>query len=230
MRGTGAGEPDLPALLRGHAGGLVDEAVVLGAEARLPCRLVAVRAPQEVADRRRQKARETAARKGRGVPTAAYLALMGWPLFVTNRGAAELTWKAVVVLYRARWQVELLFEVWESHDRLDKHRKGATALEVLAVFYAKLLGALLRHWLLVATAWRVADRSLAKAARALAEAVKEILLSLDDPASAHAALLRLCDVIEKLGGTAKRKKHPATPNSWPTRISSTGLTVKASGK
>lgn len=206
---SGTGTPlNLLAHLRRQPTGLLDQIILLGAAARLCCRLVAVRVPQEAANRRRQQAREKAAKKGRQ-PTAEYLELLGWSLFVTNCGGDELTWKAVVVLYRARWQIELLFKLWKSHNRLAKHREGASALEVLAVFYAKLLGVLLQHWILVATAWQMAGRSLTKAARALAEVVKEILLALGDSAALEAALRRLRDVIEKFGGTTNRKKHPS---------------------
>jgi hypothetical protein len=188
--------------------GLLDRMILLGAAARLCCRLVAIRTPEEAANRRRQQAREKAAKKGRA-PSQEYLELLGWSLFVTNCSEEELTWKAVVVLYRARWQIELLFKLWKSHNRLAKHREGAEALEVLAVFYAKLLGVLLQHWILVATAWQVAGRSLTRAAHALAEVVKEILLALSDSAALEAALLRLREVIEKLGGTTNRKKEPS---------------------
>jgi Transposase DDE domain len=203
------GQPlNLLAHLRQQPTGLLDQVILLGAAARLCCRLVGVRAPQEVADRRRQQAREKAAKKGRQ-PTAEYLELLGWSLFVTNGDALDLPWKAVVVLYRTRWQIELLFKLWKSHNRLARHRQGAAALEVLALFYAKLLGVLLQHWMLLATAWRMAGRSLTKAARALAEVVKEILLALGDSAALEAALLRLRDVIEKLGGTTDRQKEPS---------------------
>jgi len=205
----GNGVPlDLMAHLRRQPTGLVDQVIRLGAVARLCCRLVAIRVPEEVANRRRQQARDKAAKKGRR-PTAEYLELLGWSLFVTNCGAEELTWKAVVVLYRARWQIELLFRLWKSHNRLARHRAGATALEVLAVFYAKLLGILLQHWILVATAWPRERRSLPKAARALAEMVKEILLGLQDNAALEASLHRLRDLVEKLGGTTDRTKEPS---------------------
>ncbi|MGL4552427.1 MAG: transposase [Gemmataceae bacterium] len=200
---------DLRVYLRGQSGGLVDREVLVGAAAKLPCRLVAVRVPQEVANRRRQQAREKAAKKGRGAPTEEFLELLGWSLFVTDCAEQELTWKAVVVLYRARWQVELLFKLWKSHNRLARRREGAGALEVLAVFYAKLLGVVLQHWILVGTAWQAGKRSLTRAAHALAEAVKEILLALSDAAGLEAALLRLRDVVEKLGGTTDRKKEPS---------------------
>jgi hypothetical protein len=199
---------DLVSYLRKQPTGLVDQVILLGATLRLCCRLIAIRVPQEVANRRRQQAREKAAKKGRQ-PTAEYLELLGWSLFVTNCGAEELTWKGVVVLYRTRWQIELLFRLWKSHNKLAKQRAGATALEVLAMFYAKLLGVLLQHWILVATAWPRERRSLPKAARALAEMVKEILLVLTDNAALQAALYRLRHLVERLGGTTDRNKEPS---------------------
>lgn len=51
--------------LRQQTTGLVDEEILLGASTRLRCRLVAIRVPEEVANRRRQQAREKAAKKGR---------------------------------------------------------------------------------------------------------------------------------------------------------------------
>lgn len=204
-----SGQPlDLCVYLRRQSEGLVDRPILLGASAKLRCRLVAVRVPQEVANRRRQQAREKAAKKGR-TPTADYLELLGWSLFVTNCSEGELTWQAVVVLYRARWQMELLFKLWKSHNGLAKHRNGARAWEVLAMFYAKLLGVLLQHWILVATAWQLPGRSLMRAARALVEVVKQVLLALRDEAALETALRRLREVIEKLGGTTQRKKHPS---------------------
>jgi hypothetical protein len=203
------GKPlDLLNHLRQQTTGLVDEEILLGKSTRLRCRLVGIRIPDEVANRRRQKAREKAAKKGRA-PTEEYLELLGWSLFVTNCSEEELTWKAVVVLYRARWQIELLFRLWKSHNQLAKHRVKATALEVLAVIYAKLLAILLQHWILVATAWTNARRSLLKAARALADMIKEILLALRDTAALEQGLLRLRDLIEKLGGISDRIKQPS---------------------
>src|SRR5208337_2573706 len=99
---------------------------------RQPCRLIALRVPQEVADRRRQKAYVKAQKHGR-VPSREYLEWQDWTIFVTNCEPELLTWEAVVVLYRARWQIELMFKLWKSHNRLATHRAGAAAEEQLAV-------------------------------------------------------------------------------------------------
>ena len=95
----------------------IDVSVLLGVSHRLPCRLIALRVPQEVADRRRQKAYVKAQKHGR-VPLREYLEWQDWTIFVTNCEPELLTWEAVVVLYRARWQIELMFKLWKSHNRL----------------------------------------------------------------------------------------------------------------
>lgn len=194
--------------LRKQPTGLVDREVLLGVSERLRCRLIAIRVPEEIANRRRQEAREKAKKKGR-TPSAEYLELLGWSLFITNNSEEDLTWKAVVVLYRARWQIELLFKLWKSHNHLARSRAGAPALEVLAVFYAKLLGVVLQNWLLVASAGANESNSMLKAALALREMVKALLLNLESRARMEEELHKLREVIENLGGTTNRKKDPS---------------------
>ncbi len=123
---------DLVADRRRQSASLVNLPIQLGASPRLRCRLLAVRVPEEIAYRRRQQAWQKARDRGREA-SAAYLELLGWTVFVTTSSAAELSWQAVVVLYRARWPIELLFKLWKSHNGLAKLRSGATAWEVLAL-------------------------------------------------------------------------------------------------
>ncbi len=61
----------------------LDIDVCLGAKQRLPCRLIVLRVPQEVADQRRRKAIKNAKRKGRTLGKVT-LALMDWAIFVSN--------------------------------------------------------------------------------------------------------------------------------------------------
>ena len=199
---------DLVPFFRGQTASLVDQMILLGATVRLCCRLIAIRVPDEVANRRRQQARDKAKKRGRE-PSAEYLELLGWSLFVTNCKEEELTWKAVVVLYRARWQIELLFKLWKSHNQLHRGREGASALEFLAVFHAKLLGVVLQHWILVATTWHIAARSLMKAAKLLADEIKEMMQALGDLDRLEELLRRLRRLIENQGKTTNRNKNPS---------------------
>lgn len=124
----------------------VDMSVLLGAKQHLPCRLVAVRCPQEVADRRRQKAIENAKRKGR-TPSEEYLALLDWTIFVTNVPSDMLSVEQVLLLYRVRWQIELVFKLWKSYCGLGRIA-GVRRERVLTELYAKMIGIVLTHFII----------------------------------------------------------------------------------
>jgi hypothetical protein len=202
------GQPlDLLAFLRAQPAGLVDVPIQLGASQQLSCRLIAVRVPEEIANRRRQEARRKARDHGRE-PSEEYLQLLGWSLFVTNCPAAQLSWKAVVVLYRARWQIEVLFKVWKSYHGLARLPE-APPLAQLTYFYAKLLGVLLQHWLLLATAWQQRQRSLLRAAKLLQEEWKNLLRLLDDTLRLTGVIVHLQHLLQRLAQVTARRKHPS---------------------
>jgi hypothetical protein len=206
------GQPlELRDYLRQHAGaGPLDVPILLGSAERLPCRLLALRVPQEVADRRRQKAYERAQKHGRA-PSPEQLAWCDWTLLVTNCPAELLTWKEVVVLYRARWQIELLFKLWKSHNHLAAARAEWRAVERMAVFWAKLIGVVVQHWLLLASTWSNPRRSHWKAARVIRGWIVSLTGVLDD-------LDRLVRVLEELtatiGAVAKQKLQRKCPSSF----------------
>lgn len=207
---TSDGEPlDLRQYLRAHGrSGLLDIAIRLGAAERLPCRLIAVRVPQEKASRRRQKAVEKAQKHGR-VPSQDYLEMQDWNVFVTNCEADQLTWKEVIILYRARWQVELLFKLWKSHNGLALHKPGASAEQQLAVIYAKLIAIIVQHWILISTSWGNIDRSLMKAADVLQDWITSIVDVLEDRVRLTSVLKKAMTVIEAVARIRKRSAHPS---------------------
>ena len=189
--------------------GPIDVSVLLGVSHRLPCRLIALRLPQEVADRRRQKAYVKAQKHGR-VPSREYLEWQDWTIFVTNCEPELLTWEAVVVLYRARWQIELMFKLWKSHNRLATHRAGAAAEEQLAVVYVKLIAVLVQHWILLTATWCECRRSLMKAAAIIADWVTLLIDALDDLDRLIAILSRMKDVLLKAGARVQNRNiHPS---------------------
>jgi hypothetical protein len=206
-----AGNP-LPLLqyLRQQTGpGPIDVSVSLGVTHRLPCRLIALRVPQEVADRRRQKVHEKAQKHGR-TPSRDYLQWQDWTIFVTNCQAEMLSWQAVVVLYRARWQIELMFKLWKSHNRLEGHRAAASAVEQLAMIYAKLIAALLQHWILLTATWCDCRRSLMKAAAIISDWVTLLTDALGDLDRLIALLCRVSEVIQRANARVQnRNTHPS---------------------
>lgn len=94
--------------------GSLDRQVLLGPE-RVSVRLVALPVPQEVANLRRYRAKNSAQRRRRSPPGATHLFLMGWNLFLTNVPASVWAPKTLVAVYRLRWRIEMIFKTWKSH-------------------------------------------------------------------------------------------------------------------
>ena len=69
--------------LRGCRDDVVERKVRLGCEHKLPCRLVALRVPPAMAERRRRQLRRLAQKKGY-TPSENKLALCDWNIYVTN--------------------------------------------------------------------------------------------------------------------------------------------------
>ena len=113
-------------------------------ETRLDCRLVAVRLPEKVAQQRLRKLKQTLKKKGRTISERQRV-MCQWLVLITNLPADQFTIEEICVLYRVRWQVELLFKRWKSLVGLGRSR-GHRAYRVLCETYAKLLGCLVQHW------------------------------------------------------------------------------------
>ncbi len=200
---------DLLEFLRRNArNGVVDASVILGQEEQLPCRLIAIRVPPEVAARRRQKIREKARDHGREA-SQAYLDAQDWTIFITNCGPELLTWKEVVVLYRARWQIELLFKLWKSHNRIAARETNATPERQMAVLYAKLIGVIVQHWILLTTVWNDCRRSLRRAAAILRKWIAMFIDALGEFERICKLLTRLGKALPKPAQVNKRRKHPS---------------------
>jgi hypothetical protein len=84
-------------------------------------RLLAAKLPPEVAAAARRRKRRTAQKHGR-TPTAATVRLAEWVFVVTTLEAADWPLGEVLHLYRARWQVELVFKRMKQLLRLNQLR------------------------------------------------------------------------------------------------------------
>jgi len=147
---------DLLAWLRTQTDPTVETHWLVGAEEKLPCRVLVTKLPPEVADRRRQKAREAARRKGRTL-SPRHLELLGWNIYLTNVPASLLTLPQVLVMYAVRWQIELIFKVWKSQRALDRVA-GRRRERILTEIYAKLIGVVVTQFLIAP--FRTVDREL----------------------------------------------------------------------
>lgn len=188
--------------------GQVERAVTIGVQERLAVRLLAVRVSPEVADGRRRRLKAEARRKGHTLP-ARQLVLADWSILVTNAPHARLSVPEAFVLARVRWQIELLFKLWKSHARLDAWR-SAKDWRILGEVYAKLLGVLLQHWLIVASCWSYPDRSLVKAAATIRAHVPLIAYAIRGALDLVQVLTLLQETLQTCPRSERRVKHPAT--------------------
>jgi len=187
--------------------GIVDVQVLLG-EKRLPCRLLAVRVSPEIAARRRQRIRKNARDHGREA-SQEYLDLQEWTIFVSNCSPSFVTWKEVVVLYRARWQVERLFKLWKSYNRLAARNTEAPAAQQLAEVYVKLIAVIIQHGILLMTVWLDGRRSLWRAAASLRNWIGQLTAVIDDTAKLQRVLDRQRQSMAKSARVNLRRKHPS---------------------
>ena len=95
---------------------VIELAVYLG-DARLPCRVLAYRLPEEVVEQRRRNAYETARKKGR-TPTQAYLHWLQFGWYMTNVPPSVWASEVIVIVYRIRWQIEISQPYYGSRERL----------------------------------------------------------------------------------------------------------------
>jgi len=139
---------DLARLLRKQTGTHNEVQVKLGCRSQhqLPCRLIILRNPKEVTEKRRRRAKEHAKKRGTTL-SQTYLFMLGWTLFITNAPDPMIGLKHVYDFYRMRWQIELIFKLWKSYCGLNSILAWRRE-RILTELYAKLIGIVIVHFLL----------------------------------------------------------------------------------
>jgi len=135
---------DLLAFLNTQSGELSETQVYLGNKTRLSVRLVFQKLPAAVVEERRRKAKLAAHKRGKTC-SQRHLALIEWMLFITNAPSAWLTAEQALVVYRLRWQVELIFKLWKSQAKIE-HVGAYRPERMLCQLYARLIALVVFHW------------------------------------------------------------------------------------
>jgi hypothetical protein len=141
------------------------EMPVLVGERQVPMRLLVSPIPAEMASKRRGVLRQAAQKHSKAINHQSFL-LADYDLVLTNVPPHLLSLPEALVLLHLRWQIELLFKLWKQHGLLDQWRTH-NRWRVLCEVYAKLIGLLIQHWMLVVFCWHEPHRSLVKAAKAI---------------------------------------------------------------
>ena len=182
--------------------------VLVGATRRHPMRLLLLKVPKEVGDQRRKDLLADAQRRGQTISEET-LRLADWTILLTDVPAKRLRFEEALVLLRERWQMELLYKLWKSEGVIDEWRTQ-NPWRVLCELYAKLLGQLLQHWLIVVFAWQDPQRSLVK----LAQQVRDTSWLLMDALAGHRSVRSALQVIgRRMRAGCQMNKRKTRPNS-----------------
>ncbi len=196
----------LESVLPPRVGQMKEMHVLVGAKQRLPMRLLLLRVPKEVGDQRREDLLRDAQRRGQTISEET-LRLADWTILITDVASKHLRFEEALVLLRERWQMELLYKLWKQDGQVDEWRTS-NPWRVLCELYAKLIGALIQHWLIVLFAWQDPQRSLVK----LAQVVRDTSWTLMDALACGRRLLATLQLIGRRMRSGcqmnKRKKHP----------------------
>jgi hypothetical protein len=207
-------ELDVLETLRQQAGGQAYECQVqVSAARRVPARLIAVPVPEEVAVKR-QAGHARKAHKHSRKPSARLLELCQWTILLTNIPGELLSVQEALVLLRLRWQVELLFKLWKQTGQADVSR-SEQPWHVLCDSYAKLLGLLMVHWLMIVGCWQLPNRSMVKATQAIRSDIVLIARALSGKGNLEEVLQ---DITGSLGGCRMDSRRTA-PNTYQLLIS-----------
>src|SRR5260370_208435 len=109
---------DLLDLLQNHSQLSIE--LLVGAQERLPVRLVALRLPAQLAAQRRRRARANAPLDRALHLTKRYLKVLDWTILLTNVTPSQLSAQQLLEAYSCRWQIEVLFKTWKSHFQLGR--------------------------------------------------------------------------------------------------------------
>lgn len=197
---------NVPSVLPPRVGQTKELHVLVGEKRGYQMRLLLVRVPEEVAEQRRKDLRADASRRGRAVSQRAF-ALADWTILLTDAPSKWLRLEEALILLRERWQMELLYKLWKQHGQIDEWRT-THSWRVRCELYAKLIGMVLQHWLMVLFAWHNAQRSMVK----LAQVVRDTAWTLMEALSGQrefSAVLCLIERRMRAGCSMNtRRKHP----------------------
>jgi hypothetical protein len=135
------------------------------------------------------------------------LRLADWTLLLTDAPAKRLSLEEALVLLRERWQMELLYKLWKQHGQLEESASQC-CWRILCERYAKLIGLLLQHWLIVLFGWQDPQRSLVKLAAVVRDTGWTIMAALGGKGRLRQALRTIQARMGAGWQMNKRRKHP----------------------
>src|SRR5256714_15373688 len=134
-----------------------------------------------------------------------------WTLVISNVPALLLSLTEALVLLRVRWQIELVWKLWKMQGQVDEWQTQNLA-RILCEVYAKLLGVLLQHWLMLLSCWDDPHHSSIGVAEIGRDQVVVLAHGFFGRLSLTQALGLVCEAIRQAAGRsiAGRTDRPST--------------------
>jgi Transposase DDE domain len=112
----------------------LDFQVILNNESGTKIRVVALPVSEEIANKRRMKAKK----ESHTVPSKDCLALMSWSIFITTISKHDADYKFLFRVYKLRWRIEIIFKSWKSNMEFSKiHNVSKKQLSL--ILYARFI-------------------------------------------------------------------------------------------
>ena len=161
-----------------------------------------------MAQQRLRELKKNLKKKGR-TPSDRQRVLCQWLVLITDLAADRFSIEEIFILYRVRWQIELLFKRWKSLAGLG-HSRGHRAYRVLCETYAKLLGCLVQHWGTLLRGGPLSRISAYQRAKQMRRFATQIAAAIEDPAALLGVIGRLAARLRRMPGQAKSRRRPST--------------------
>lgn len=131
---------------------MIEKTIRLGETDRLELRLILHLMPEQEVAKRIRRANSNNKKKKRGGLSKESKARSALNLFITNASTEQIPSEKVWLLYRLRWQVELIFKIWKSLCHIEKVKK-VKKYRLECYIYSKLIFIVLAWQIL----WKIAQ-------------------------------------------------------------------------
>jgi hypothetical protein len=129
---------------------VIDITVFIGAQERLPVRLVAYRMPEDIINKRLREANKRAKDTGRDM-SKPKRELLRFTILITNVPKDMLDATVIGTVYRLRWEIELVFKMWKQELKVSV-LKGVDKNRIEGLLWGRLcfvlLLSLINSWLM----------------------------------------------------------------------------------
>lgn len=157
----------------------LEKQVLLGKEVKQQVRIICKKLSSQQSIARKRKANKLA--KSHGYTSSQRnQRLLDWSIFITNIPENKVCSENVFLIYRLRWQIELLFKLYKSYIQIETLKGKLKSSRILCELYAKLcIGIIFQAMTGCIELGKDADFSPTKAMIELKNRARELFLALN---------------------------------------------------